>query len=75
MVLAASDPSGPHESHRLEDGQVLAHRLASQREAVLHREASDERKERLPVLIAEFVEERAADGRSQGIEEVDHSQQ
>jgi hypothetical protein len=74
VQLAASDLSAPDQPCRLEHGEVLANRLAGQRELMHHRESRAEGEERLAALCTQLVEEQAPRRRGEGFEEIRHSQ-
>jgi hypothetical protein len=72
MVLAATDPTYAHESNRLKRTQVLADGLSRKVHAMLHGEAGNEGEKRLPILVAQFVQNRSAGGGGESFIEVSH---
>src|SRR3954453_3712866 len=72
MELVATRASGLDQAGLLQHVEVLRDRLPRRREAVLHGEPRAELEQRLPVALAQLVEDRSARGIGQGLEDVTH---
>src|SRR5262249_19670568 len=73
VELVPALTAGLHEARGLQDVEVLRDRLPRRAKPVLRRQARADLKERLPVPVGQLVEDRAAGGIGQGLENVTHT--
>src|SRR5262245_26266070 len=75
MELASALPPGGQEPGRFEDIEMLRDRLPRQPEPVLHRQPTAQLEQSLAVLLLQFVQDRPARRRGEGLEHVAHGPQ
>ncbi len=71
-LVAALAPRGD-QPRGLEHLDMLRERLPGQREPVVHREAAAQLEERLPVALAQFIEDGSPCRRAERFEDVGHA--